>query len=137
MTAEFLIRIYWTLGISATAAGLFMLVNRVILSRSGLRYRHLDDFHLGTPAIVYFTTPTCAPCKTLQRPALQQLKNQMGQQLQIIELDAVAQPELAAEWGVLSVPTTFLLDAKGRPRHVNHGVTLAKKLQRQLNLYLS
>jgi len=33
-----------------------------------------------------------------------------------------AQPEIASQWGVLSVPTTFVIDAQGNPRYVNHGV---------------
>ncbi len=137
MAAEILIRTFWTLIISSIAMGLFFLYNRVLLSRSKQRYRHLENFHLGTPAILYFTTPTCVPCKTVQRPALQQIKNQMGPRLQVIEVDAAARPDLAADWGVLSVPTTFLLDSKGRPRHVNHGVTRAEKLQQQLQSYFN
>ncbi len=137
MAAEILIRTFWTLIISSIAIGLFVLYNRVLLSRSKQRYRLLENFHLGTPAILYFTTPTCVPCKTVQRPAIQQIKHQMGPRLQVIEVDAAARPDLAADWGVLSVPTTFLLDSKGRPRHVNHGVTRAEKLQQQLQSYFN
>lgn len=137
MAAEILIRTFWALIISSIAIGLFVLYNRVLLSRSKQRYRLLENFHLGTPAILYFTTPTCVPCKTVQRPAIQQIKHQMGPRLQVIEVDAAARPDLAADWGVLSVPTTFLLDSKGRPRHVNHGVTRAEKLQQQLQSYFN
>jgi len=137
MTAEILIRTFWTLIISSLAIGLFVLYNRVLLLRSKQRYRLLENFHLGTPAILYFTTPTCVPCKTVQRPAIQQIKHQMGPRLQVIEVDAAARPDLAKDWGVLSVPTTFLLDSKGRPRHVNHGVTRAEKLQQQLQSYFN
>jgi thioredoxin-like negative regulator of GroEL len=137
MAAEILIRTFWTLIISSIAIVLFVLYNRVLLSRSKRRYRLLENYHLGTPAILYFTTPTCVPCKSVQRPALQQIKHQMGPHLQVIEVDAAARPDLAADWGVLSVPTTFLLDSKGRPRHVNHGVTRAEKLQQQLQSYFN
>jgi thioredoxin-like negative regulator of GroEL len=137
MAAEILIRTFWTLLISSIAIGLFVLYNRVLLSRSKQRYRLLENFHLGTPAILYFTTPTCVPCKAVQRPALQQIKHQMGTRLQVIEVDTAARPDLAADWGVLSVPTTFLLDSKGQPRHVNHGVTRAEKLQQQLESYFN
>lgn len=137
MAADILTRTFWALIISSIAIGLFVLYNRVLLSRSKQRYRLLENFHLGTPAILYFTTPTCVPCKTVQRPAIQQIKHQMGPRLQVIEVDAAARPDLAADWGVLSVPTTFLLDSKGRPRHVNHGVTRAEKLQQQLESYFN
>jgi hypothetical protein len=52
--------------------------------------------------------------------------------LQIFEIDATAQPRLADAWGVLSVPTTFLIDAAGRPRRVNHGAVRAGALMAQL-----
>ncbi len=42
------------------------------------------------------------------------------------------QPELADYWGVLSVPTTFVIDGQGQPRHINHGMTSQDKLRRQI-----
>ncbi len=87
----------------------------------------------GTAAVVYFTTPDCAACKAAQRPALMRLQQMLGREkLQIIEINAYEKPELAKEWGVLSVPTTFILDARGAARQVNHGVTRAEKLMEQL-----
>jgi thioredoxin-like negative regulator of GroEL len=80
------------------------------------------------PTLLYFTPPTCAPCKTVQRPAIERLKSLAGDRLRVVEIDASSQPEIARQWGVLSVPTTFVLDAEGRPRHVNHGVTSMEKL---------
>lgn len=86
----------------------------------------------GVPTIVYFTTPTCAPCQTRQKPALRALLADLGDSVQIVEVDAMAQPDAANRWGVLSVPTTFILDRQGRPRQVNYGVAGADKLKRQL-----
>jgi hypothetical protein len=39
---------------------------------------------------------------------------------------------MAIDWGVLSVPTTFILDTKGRPRLMNHGVVREDKLLYQV-----
>ena len=105
---------------------------RAVRSRAGARAPGLEAARPGLPVLLYFTTPTCAPCKTVQRPAIQNLQERMGDQLQIVEIDATAQPELADEWGVLSVPTTFIIDAKGTPRHVNHGVATLEKLWQQI-----
>ena len=52
--------------------------------------------------------------------------------LQVLEMDATQEPDLASSWGVLSVPTTFLIDSRGKLRHVNHGVASAEKLLTQL-----
>ena len=86
----------------------------------------------GKPAILYFTSPGCVPCITLQRPALAQLMAAFGRRLQVLEVDATQHPRLADAWGVLSVPTTFIIDADGRPRGVNHGVARAARLAAQL-----
>lgn len=86
----------------------------------------------GVPAILYFTTPTCAPCIHRQRPALRRLLDELGDRVQLIEVNAVEQPDAADRWGVLSVPTTFILDGQGRPQQVNHGVTGTEKLRRQV-----
>jgi thioredoxin-like negative regulator of GroEL len=60
------------------------------------------------------------------------VQERLGERLQVIEVDAAAHPEVAGQWGVMSVPTTFIVDANGQPRHVNHGVTPQDKLLRQL-----
>ena len=86
----------------------------------------------GVPAILYFTTPDCAPCRTVQGPAIEELREQFGDRLQIVKVDASERTDLADYWGVLSVPTTFIIDAEGRPRHVNNGVTPAARLRQQL-----
>ena len=92
----------------------------------------LDDYRVGVPTILYFTTPDCAPCRTIQGPAVEELREQFGERLQIFKIDASEKIELANHWGVLSVPTTFIIDPHGQPRHVNNGVTSASKLRQQL-----
>jgi hypothetical protein len=38
--------------------------------------------------------------------------------LHIVEIDATVRPDLADQWGVLSIPTTFIIDASGQRRQV-------------------
>ena len=131
---ELLARTIWTLAIVSLGLGLYWLASKAILRRGELASSQIPDFHKGIPAILYFTTPDCAPCKTVQRPALEKLQAQLGaEHLQVLEVNAAEKPELAQQWGVLSVPTTFILDLEGHPLHVNHGVTRADKLLRQLS----
>lgn len=122
--------------ITLVLAGLGWLVYRTIssyiLSRHAGRALRLDGYQPGRPAIVYFTAPGCRPCDTIQRPALIELVALSRQRLQVIEIDATRQPRMADAWGVLTVPTTFIIDSRGQPRGVNHGVARAKKLASQL-----
>lgn len=84
----------------------------------------------GTPTIVYFTTPNCIPCRIQQQPALEQLKREAN--VQVVKIDATQNPDAADRWGVMSAPTTFVLDAKWKPIEVNHGVADVAKLRQQI-----
>ena len=87
----------------------------------------------GVPVVLYFTTPTCAPCRTLQRPALNKLQSTFGNdKVQIVQVDATEQPDAADRWGVFSAPTTFILDKYHVPRQVNRGVASFETLTQQL-----
>ena len=130
---ETLIRLIWALGIAGMGVGLFTLGNRLLLAHARSRVAGLHVERRDTPVLLYFTTPTCAPCKTIQRPAIQRVRELVGGRLEVVEIDAAAQPALASQWGVLSVPTTFIIDAHGQPRHVNHGVATAEKLLKQIS----
>lgn len=92
----------------------------------------LAAFQPGIPGVVYFTSPQCAPCQFQQKPALQGLQADLGDGIQVIEVDALADAAAASRWGVLSVPTTFILDGQGQPRDVNHGVAGTAKLKAQV-----
>jgi len=132
MEAELMTRLALALGIVVAGILSYWLANRLVLGRAAVRADRLGSIQPGKPTLLYFTTPTCAPCKTVQRPAIQRLVEQLGERLQVVEIDASANPDMASQWGVLSVPTTFVLDSNGRPRHVNHGVAPAEKLFKQL-----
>ncbi len=87
----------------------------------------------GVPTIVYFSTPTCAPCRLQQTPILDQLRHELGDEhLRLICVDATEDPDVADQWGVFSVPTLFVLDAEGQPRSVFNGVVGLEKLKQEL-----
>jgi len=130
--ADPLVRAIWAILIAGILAGAYWALNWVIIARARGKRLGLETIRPGVPAILYFTTPTCVPCKTVQRPALAKLQERLSDSIQVIEVDAAVQPELANYWGVLSVPTTFIIDGRGRPRRINHGVSSADKLQKQI-----
>jgi thioredoxin 1 len=92
----------------------------------------LSGIRAGVPTIVYFTTPSCIPCKTQQAPALKRLQDELGDRVQIVRVDATEQPDAAQRWGVFSAPTTFVISECGETLAVNHGVADAQKLHKQL-----
>ncbi|GAB4485877.1 MAG: hypothetical protein Fur0016_10820 [Anaerolineales bacterium] len=134
MNAEVFERLFIAAAISSLAVAAYLLLNRYTLQRASSKVSKFASYQTGLPAIVYFTTPTCAPCKTIQRPTIERLKTRYGQWFQVIEVDASQKPEIAQEWGVMTVPTTFVIDASGKPRYVNQGIATAEKLIQQLEL---
>jgi len=133
---DVLLRLLIAIGLAALGAGLYWGWNRWNLRRlagASTATPGLEAFRPGTPAILYFTTPDCAVCASTQRPVLQRLQAELGDRLQVFTVAAAAQPNIADYWGVLSVPTTFIIDTRGQPRRVNHGLAGYARLQRQLD----
>ncbi len=92
----------------------------------------LSHLRRHVPTVLYFTTPTCAPCQYAQRPALAQLQQDLGEAIQVVQVDATQDPDAAARWQVQTVPTTFVLDGNGTPTQINHGVADANTLRQQI-----
>lgn len=126
-------RLALALGLILAGYLAYRLYGWFVMRRAARAELGLDGYTLGKPAILYFTDPGCAPCHTIQDPALKQVASQYGERLQIIEVQALERPDLTNIWGVLSLPTTFIIDAKGHPRGINHGATRAPRLIDQLS----
>ncbi|MBJ7600070.1 thioredoxin family protein [Candidatus Nephthysia bennettiae] len=82
--------------------------------------------------MVAFSTPSCAACHTAQRPALTQLEARTGGAVRVIEVDAAHRPEVARTFGVLTVPTTAILDPDGRVTALNNGFAPTDRLAAQV-----
>ena len=132
MSNDILVRLALAIGIILTGLFAYWWINQRLLVRAQGNLSSIFPTLPNKPVIVYFTTPDCAPCKTVQRPAIQKVTTLLGENVQVVEIDATERPDLAKTWGVMSVPTTFLLDAHGEARFVNNGVTRAEKLMEQL-----
>jgi len=132
---DWLPRFAASIGILLSGWALARFIRLATLKQAKKVSRYLEGWAEGIPTIVYFTTPDCVVCKTTQRPALNRLREKMEGRLQVIEINALEKPDLAQQWGVLSVPTTFILDAQGSPQQVNYGVTLEEKLREQIHVF--
>jgi thiol-disulfide isomerase/thioredoxin len=132
MNSDILWRSLLAIGIIALGTLAYWLASQRLLARAQNNLLTLFNTPPNKPVLVYFTTPTCAPCKTIQRPAIEQIRRLLGEKLQVVEIDATEHPDLATTWGVMSVPTTFLLDSHGEARYVNNGVVRVEKLMEQI-----
>jgi thiol-disulfide isomerase/thioredoxin len=96
-----------------------------------LTTRSTPGFTPGNPALVLFSSPDCLPCRTLQKPEIAHFQQAWVSQVQLIEIDVTDRPDLARAWGVMSLPTTIVLDRKGTAKHFNPGVVRRSELVRQ------
>ena len=62
----------------------------------------------GKPVLVDFWAPWCGPCRT-QGPILEQVSQQLGDQAIIAKVNVDDERQLAAQYGVRSIPTLVLL----------------------------
>jgi thioredoxin 1 len=60
-----------------------------------------------TPVLVDFYADWCGPCK-MMGPILQDLKKRMGDDIQILKIDAEKNPTAAIKYQVRGVPTLIL-----------------------------
>lgn len=73
--------------------------------------------------IVDFGAPWCGPCKVLE-PLVYQLGQELEGRLTAVKVDIDATPELAAQLGVMSVPTLMLFKDGKRVAVRSGGQTL-------------
>ena len=87
----------------------------------------------GRRTLVAFSTPSCAACHTAQAPAIKAVEQQLGAaEIRVIKVDASKQPEVARAFGVLTVPSTVVLEPAGRVVAINQGFAPSRRLIEQL-----
>lgn len=91
-----------------------------------------DLVPLGRPAVVAFSTPSCAECKSRQAPALSRLNAALGDEVVVRSLSALEHPDLVQQIGILTVPATVVLDQRGVVRHLNLGYASDARLREQV-----
>lgn len=108
----------------------------VLLRRRATWYQGRDAADLledGRPIVLAFSTPDCVPCRTAQKPALDQLQRRYTDRVDVRVVDATLNPELADRFGILTVPSTVVVGTDGRVLAVNYGLARADKLATQLS----
>ena len=74
-------------------------------------WKYLGD----KPAIVDFYASWCGPCKTIA-PILEELAAEYGDQIYIYKVDTEEEQELAAAFGIRSIPTLLFIPMDGEPQ---------------------
>ncbi|MGV0792980.1 thioredoxin family protein [Mycolicibacterium sp. XJ1819] len=121
------------------ALGVAFVIGRLLTLRAGLlkgseAAADVDTSDLGLsrsgPTILHFSAPWCGPCVAVRRVVEQVCDESPG--IAHVEIDMDANPEAARRLSVLSLPTTIICDADGRPRFRTHGVPKAADLRSAL-----
>lgn len=75
------------------------------------KWEYLGD----KPAIIDFYADWCGPCKMVA-PILDQLAEEYDGQIYIYKIDTEAEQQLAADFGIRSIPTLLFVPMQGAPQ---------------------
>jgi thiol-disulfide isomerase/thioredoxin len=126
------------------ALGLAYVISKLLSLRSGLREAgekasNIDTRNLGLsetgPTVLHFSAEWCGPCAGVRKVVDQVCADLPG--VAHVEIDMDANPEAAKRLSVMSLPTTIIFDADGRPRFRTHGVPTAADLRSALEPLLA
>lgn len=84
--------------------------------------------------LVDFGAPWCPPCR-IQEPILQELEKDYGNRMVMAKVDADEEPDLAARYGIMGLPT-LLLFKNGELMETLRGLQSKDHLSTQINRFL-
>ena len=74
-----------------------------------------------TPVLVDFWAPWCQPCLMLA-PVIDELSDELDGEVKVCKYNCDESPAVAAEYGVMSIPTLIVLDDEGEIRETLVGL---------------
>ncbi|QYZ78255.1 thioredoxin [Methanofollis formosanus] len=85
---------------------------------------------MSRPVLTDFFATWCGPCK-MQTPILEELKEKLGEQVEIRKVDVDQNMEAAMKYGIRVVPT-LIIEKDGEVKEKLEGVTRADALEQLL-----
>ena len=85
----------------------------------------------GAVTVLHFSASWCGPCAAVRRVVSTVVTDleSAGHRVSDVEVDMDENPQLARDFGVMSLPTTFVLDGAMRERSRASGVPSSKDLR--------
>jgi thioredoxin 1 len=66
-----------------------------------------DVLKSAEPVVVDFWAEWCGPCRMIA-PALEEISGQIGDKVKIVKLNVDENPNTAAKYGIMSIPTLLM-----------------------------
>jgi thioredoxin len=100
---------------------------KVFNYETATEWKYLGD----RPAVIDFYAVWCAPCKAMS-PILEKLSVQYADSVYFYKIDVDKEQELAAVFGIQSIPTLFFIPLNGEPQPVV-GAMSKEELEERIN----
>ncbi len=84
------------------------------------------------PTLVDFFATWCGPCK-MQGPILEELKNKVGDAVNIVKVDVDRNPDISAKYQIRSVPTIIIFK-NGEPQWRASGLQQLEILEDKIRI---
>ncbi len=83
------------------------------------------------PVVIDFWAEWCGPCRMLS-PIIEEISNEMSGKAKFISINTDENPDLAAKYGIMSIPTTMIF-SNGKSKAVSVGAVPKEVFKRWLN----
>lgn len=90
-----------------------------------------DVLKSSEPVVVDFWAEWCGPCRMIA-PALDEISGALGDKVKIVKLNVDENPNIAAKYGIMSIPT-LLLFKNGEIADRQVGAAPKQKLQQWIS----